>query len=409
MLHRFLQLAVLPIFTLTVPTTLARGEDVPKPVSRVDCDTDFAFRLYRTLAGDQEDFVLSPFSVSATLGMVSGGAAGQTLEELRTVLGAKMDEPAYHAAFPNLAGPVRNERGSDHVLLSIHNAMFLQEGAKIHAPFQTLLTETYGCELSRVDFQDRPQGAVALLNEFVRQGTNGRGDPIRHVDVPFDTRLVLANTFYFKGQWASRFSPTLTVPRPFYPTKDRPIRVRTMFQEHEYPLAVDADTILLGMPYRGNRFSMIVVLPKPHRDLREIERGLDAAKWRTWRAEMTSQKLQLHFPRFAFTSRHQLAPILTAMGAHTAFDRDLADFTRISDEKPLFINQAIHSAGIEVEESGTVAYAHTEMVGSFGGPEEPERPKILHVNRPFLFVIEDNQTGSLLFMGRVQNPAPAGP
>ena len=260
-----------------------------------------------------------------------------------------------------------------------------------------------------MDFRDRPQAAVARLNQFVRQGTNGRGDPIRHVDVPFDTQLVLANTFYFKGQWASRFSPNLTIPRPFYPTKDRPINVRTMYQEQEYPLAVDADTIILEIPYRGNRFSMIVVLPKPHRDLREIEQGLDAQKWRAWRADMTPQKLQLHFPRFAFTSRHELAPILIAMGARTAFDPEQADFTRISDVKPLFINQAIHSAGIEVEESGTVAHAHTEMGAGFGGPEEPERPKILHVNRPFLFVIQDNQTGSLLFMGRVQNPAPAGP
>jgi serine protease inhibitor len=399
MLHRFLQLAVLPFLTLTAP-----ADD-----TRVDCDTDFAFRLYRTLADDQEDFVLSPFSVSAALGMASGGAAGRTREELRTVLGAKMDEAAYHAQFPELLTPVRNARGSDHVRLSIHNAVFLQEGAKIHAPFQTLLTETYACELSRVDFRDRPQGAVALLNRLIRQGTNGRGEPIRHVDVPFQTQLILVNTFYFKGQWASRFSPNLTIPRPFYPTKDRPINVRTMYQEQEYPLAVDADTIFLEMPYRGNRFSMIVVLPKPHRDLREIEQGLDAQKWRAWRADMTPQKLQLHFPRFAFTSRHELAPLLTAMGARTAFDPEQADFTRISDVKPLFINQAIHSAGIEVEESGTVAHAQTVLpLTGFGG-EEPKRPKILHVNRPFLFVIQDNQTGSLLFMGRVRNPAPAGP
>ena len=409
MLHRLLQLAVLPILTLTVPTSLARGEDVPKPVSRVDCDADFAFRLYRTLAEDQENFVLSPFSVSAALGMVSGGAAGRTLEELRAVRGGDMEDARYHAAFATLRKSMQEVRYDDRVTLAMDNALFLQDRREILPAFQTFLETNYGCKLFRVDFEHQPLDTLNQLNQFVRVGTNGRGDPIQDTEIPNQTLLVLANTFFFKASWESPFGRADTKLRPFYPEPDRSIQVHTMYQKHTFPVAADEEAIILGLPYKHPRFMMHIVLPRPGRTLEEIEKGLDAKKWTAWRKATVMHELELYLPRFAFASRYELSPAITNMGAPSAFDPNHADFSGISEFKPLAINLVIHSVGIEVDESGTVAHAHTEVGGGFGEPEPLPLPSIVNVDRPFLFIITDLRHRTILFMGRVRNPAPAGP
>ena len=136
MLHRFARLAVLSFFALTAPAA----------ETRVDCDTDFAFRLYRTLAEDRKHFVLSPFSVSAALGMASGGAAGRTLEELRAVRGGDMEDAKYHSAFAALRQSMQAVRYDDRVTLAMDNALFLQDGRDILPAFQTFLDTTYGCQ-----------------------------------------------------------------------------------------------------------------------------------------------------------------------------------------------------------------------------------------------------------------------
>ena len=409
MLHRFVRLTVIPIVALVLVKSFSRGEDIPDPITRIECDTDFAFRLYRTLAEDRKHFVLSPFSVSAALGMVSGGAEGRTLEELRAVRGSDMEDAKYHAAFATLRKSMQAVKYDDRVTLAMDNALFLQDGREIQPAFQTLLETTYGCQLFRVDFEHQPLHTLNQLNQFVRVGTNGRGAPIQDTEIPIQTLLVLANTFYFKASWESPFGRADTTLRPFYPEPDRGIQVHTMYQKHTFPVAADEEAIILGLPYKHSRFIMYIVLPRPGRTLEEIEKGLDAKKWTAWRESTVKHELELYLPRFAFASRYELSPAIATMGAPSAFNRDQADFGGISELKPLAIDLLIHSVGVEVDESGTVAHAHTEVGGGFGEPEPLPLPSIVNVDRPFLFIITDLRHRSILFMGRVQNPAPAGP
>jgi serpin B len=218
------------------------------------------------------------------------------------------------------------------------------------------------------------------------------------------TRLVVANAIYFKGQWASRFDPGATRRRPFHLSASSSRQVPMMKQQQPFPYAERDGVQLLVLPYVGQSLHMLVLLP-PQGGLADLEKQLTAGHLEAWATHVAMCNVDVMLPRFSITSSHSLVKPLQALGLRDAFDAERADFSGMSRRRPLFIHTAEQTCLVEVNEEGTVAAAATHT--SHGGCSRPERlpARRFHADRPFLFLIRENSTGTVLFVGRVTNPA----
>ena len=285
------------------------------------------------------------------------------------------------------------------------NSLWPDEAYAILPAFATLIEKQYGAGITAVNFQTAHEQARLDINAWVEAKTN---DKIKEIIQPGmidgEIRLALVNAIYFKGDWLDQFDRQLTEEAPFWITTGDSAKVHMMTQTGTFEYAEDDHLQILELPYAGDDLSMVILLPRAVDGLGQIESALGPEQLDRWLGHLVTTKVKISLPRFKLMDRHWLKDALAAMGMGDGFDKSVADFSGIDGhkgkEKGLFLSEAIHQAIVEVNEEGTEASAATAIVVR----SMDEAPPVFRADHPFLFLIRDRITGSILFMGRLVRP-----
>ena len=366
-------------------------------------NSEFAFDLYHELRGKGDNLFYSPYSISLALAMTYGGAATTTEEQMAQVLRFTLPQEEVHPTFNGLDGTLESySQGEDAFQLNIANAIWGQEGYEFQQTYLDLLAQNYGAGLRTLDFAGDGDGAAETINEWVSEQTE---DKIKDLIPPGMlnslVRLVLTNAIYFNGQWVFQFEESATQNDTFTLLDDGTVNVPMMRQTETFMYAAGDGYQAVKLPYQGAPVSMLVLLPEEGR-FEEIEQALSADFVQELDGQSMVQSVILTMPKFSFESEFSLNEALVALGMEDAFGAG-ADFSGMTGSRDLHISDVIHKAFVGVDEAGTEAAAATAVIMVESAMEVVE-PVEMKVDRPFIFLISDDDTGTILFAGRVLNP-----
>ena len=381
-------------------------------------NSEFAIELYDYLADSPENLIYSPYSISLAFAMALAGASGETETQLRNALRFPADQARLHPAFFALGNAVSGDRppGAAPVdgefELGIANSLWLQKDFAFVEEYLELLADHYGAAPIPVDFMTNHEAARIQINGWVADKTQDRiMDLLQRGVLDRFTRLVLVNAIYFKAGWEYPFRDGSTREMPFYLLAGDPVTVDLMNVSAPLRYWRGDGLQAVELPYKYSRQHMLLIVPDRGR-YREVEQSLSTGLLGQIDEGLTRRSLNLWMPKFEFETQLGLADALQEFGARDAFDRERAEFDRINklsclrgDRDCLFIKDAIHKAFISVDEDGTEAAAATAIVfavAESGGPRP--QPLRVRIDRPFVFLIRDDATGSILFAGRVIDP-----
>lgn len=384
--------------------------DVPPPELQelVAGNNVFAMDMYRALNTQPGNLFFSPYSISTALAMTYAGARGETARQMAETLHFTLPQERLHPAVNALEQSLaKASEGADKKAFRLHgvNSLWGQKGYSFLPDFLDLLARHYGAGMQLVDFVSDPESARRTINDWISQQTEKK---IQNLIPPGSvnqlTRLVLANAIYFKASWQYPFEHRLTTDGPFYLLDGSEVQVPMMRMSRPAILryAQGEGYQAVELPYVGERMSMLILVPDAGR-FSAFETSLDAGKLQGIIASMEPQQVDLTLPRFRYEFSVGLAGILAEMGMSDAVDPGRADFSGIDGSRNLYISGVFHKAFVVVDEAGTEAAAATAVVVGLTGL--PVTGVVLRVDRPFIFLIRDTETGSILFLGRVLNPA----
>lgn len=374
--------------------------------SAVSGNTAFAVDLYQQLRGEPGNLFYSPFSISEALAMTWAGARGDTESQMAKALRFSLSQDKLHPAFNALDLALmsrgENAEGSDGgpFRLKLDNALWGQMGYQFQTPFLDTLALNYGAGLHIVDFQKAPDASRTLINDWVAEKTEDKiKDLLPEGSVDALTRLVLTNTVYFNAAWSEPFEKDQTKDLAFTKRDGTSIQVPTMAGYQEAPYGEGDGWAALDVPYGKRELSMLLILPTAG-TLDAFEASLTSEKLGEITGKLSTHGVSVTLPRFKIESQFSLAEQLSKLGMKDAFT-DAADFSGMNGKGGLFISAVVHKAFVDVNEAGTEAAAATGVVvGTTSAPEPAE----IHFDRPFLFVIRDRATKTILFFGRVEDP-----
>jgi serpin B len=369
-------------------------------------NTGFAFDLLKQIAGEQPDtnIFISPFSVSTVLQMVANGAAGDTKTEMQRVLKtAGLPPEALNAAGKDLNQSLKSQTN---VILNLANAIWYKNEFHLKPGFVSDNKNYFLAKLAGVNF-GKPESAQTI-NDWAETSTHGKIKQV--VQWPFDplTRVILANAIYFKGKWDRPFDKHATKNRAFYVLPGgTPKPVPTMRQSGHFNYQQGDGFQAVRLPYAGGRLQMYLFLPDTNSSPAKLLAGLNAETWQnTILPKFQDRQGMLALPRFKLDYDVIMNNPLKALGMRQAFTGG-ADFSAMADE-PLFVSEVRQKSFVEVNEEGTEAAAVTTVTMMAAGVPRPIKVFEMIVDRPFLFVIADDQTKSVLFMGVIYDPAGQG-
>lgn len=375
-------------------------KDNPNLRAVVYGNSEFAVEMYKKVgaAGEAGNIFFSPLSISTALSMTYAGARGETARQMADTLRFKLAAPDQHAAFGALAAALKPD--NKNYRLEISNALWGQQGYAFQPEFIELVKKYYAGGFNTVDFAGATEASRLTINRWVEQKTADKiKDLLAKGSLTELTRLVLTNAIYFKGDWATKFKPEMTKPMPFHVSAEKTVDVQMMRQTGDFLFSENEDVKVLELPYVGKDLSMVLLLPKTN--MADLDAKLDAARLAEWTGQVTEREVDIYLPKFKFETKYELQDLLSGMGMVDAFALPPADFSGISGQKDLYITKVIHQAIIEVNEEGSEAAAATAVI--MGVKAVLHKP-VFKADRPFLFLIRHNETGSILFMGRVNNP-----
>ncbi len=375
--------------------------DLQKAAPLVEGTNEFAVDLYLRLAnesGDKNVFI-SPWSIATALQMVRLGAQGETLDQMTATLNITgVDD------IDETIGAVQNDLNGadgDDFQLAVANRVWGREDLHIIEEYLALVANHYGAPLERLDFGGDPGGSADSINAWVSENTAGKIEEI--VDKSLfsqATSLVLTNAIYFKGNWSRQFKEEHTKDDDFHLSDGTTAQVPVMFQKTKFAHAEGYGVRMLSLPYVGDRLSMIVLLPQGEVPLADVDAMLDS-NLLDLVGYLEEKEVLVWLPKFRVETEYSLAKQLAAMGMPTAFGA--ADFSGITTSERISISEVLHKAFVEVNEEGTEAAAATAVIMTRSMAANA-RPVEFRVDRPFIFLIRDNVTGALLFIGRVMDP-----
>ncbi len=384
-----------PSLITELPRSLSQAE-----LDLIEAGNAFALKLFREIDAQEAataNIFVSPLSVSMALGMTYNGAAGETQQAMAQTLefqGLNLDEvnQGYRDLIDLLFGL------DPQIEWQLANSIWYREGFSVEPSFLDVNRTFFDAQVEALDFS--APGAADVMNQWVSDGTNGRIEEI--VDDPIDplTVMFLINAIYFKGDWRHQFDRDLTRDAPFTLLDGSEVTTPTMSHEDAVDVRTGGDDLVrvLEMPYGGDAFTMMVVLP--HRDvsLQSVVEALDTERWASWIADLYANELFVEMPKFSFEYEISLEDVLTSLGMGVAFT-EAADFSKINPLGGLFISEVKHKTFVQVDEEGTEAAAATSVeMGFTSGPGR------FVIDRPFLFAIRERLSGTILFMGRMVDP-----
>jgi len=373
--------------------------------SFVDGNTAFALDLYSRLKAAPGNLFFSPYSISTALAMTYAGARGETEKQMARVFHFDKDQHQVHASFGELQHQLNEASQQQGIELSIANSLWAQKGHPFLAEFVETAKREYQANINQADFKTAAEAARGEINDWVAQKTKGKIQNILPSgSLDGMTRLVLANAIYFKGVWATPYDKDQTSVQPFHVSSASKVDVPLMHHLDTVKYMENTDVQALEVPYKSNGLSMVILLPRQINGFGALENELAPALLSRSLSQMKQQKVEIFLPRFKLESTFELNDTLSRMGMPDAFG-ERADFSGMDGIKFLYISGVFHKAWGEVNEVGTEAAAATAvaMVGRAAMNPPPPTP-VFRADHPFIFLIRDTRSGSVLFVGRLANP-----
>ena len=374
----------------------------------IEGNSESAFDLYQALRQQKGNLFYSPYSISLALAMTYAGARGETEQQMANTLHFELQQALLHPAFNaldlELASRGEGAKGKDDKGFRLHivNAIWGQKDYKFLNQFLDVLAVNYGAGLRLLDFISEPEQSRITINNWVSDQTEGKIKDLIPQGVIDDlTRLVLTNAIYFNAAWLNPFENELTSDRAFHLLEGDDVTVPMMTQTNSFGYATGDGYQAVELLYDGSELSMIILLPNSGQ-FESFQNSLNAALVDHIVSDLQSRQVSLTMPKFEFESEFSLADTLAAMGMPMAFS-DEADFSGMTGNSELTISDVVHKAFVSVDEAGTEAAAATAVV--VGLTSAPEQPVQVTVDRPFIFLIRDIETGTILFVGQVMNPS----
>jgi len=370
----------------------------------VDANNKFAIDLYSKYKTNEGNVFFSPYSISTALAMTYEGARGQTAEEMQKVFYFPEDSNTMRNGYANLYAEIN--KPDKKYKLSVANALWAENDFQFLDEYFNVVDQYYNGKVTNLDFKRDPEGSRVTINNWVEDKTNDKiKDLIPSGVINSMTRLVLTNAVYFKGEWVKQFNKDDTIERDFTTDSNNIVKAFMMQRtddESIYNYGENNILQILEMPYSGDDLSMLIILPKDN-NLEDVEKSFTTDELSDWKDELKEQRVNVFLPRFKFETKYFMAEDLAEMGMPTAFGN--ADFSGMTGKMDLAISQVIHQAFVEVNEEGTEAAAATAVImkETSAGPGGPTIP-VFNANHPFIFIIQQKDTGNILFMGRVSNP-----
>lgn len=418
---------------MKTPVLLLTLAALAMPQLRAANDTDAAATainalgielLAKTGKSPDENALLSPYSIQEALSMTYAGAAGKTHEEMMKVLHFPPDDAGLSASFAALRKQLTDletstaqivadsKRGGpkEPVTFSVANRLYGQKGYEFRPKFLDLLKQDYGAPLEQLDFVNAFGPATKLINTWVADQTHERiRDLIPDGALTKDTRLVLVNAIYFKAAWMNEFADGATQPAPFRTGGGEARNIPTMRHTSKYGYAQKEGYTAVTLPYIGSGLQFLILLPDDAKGLPALEAKL-TPEMLAGSAKLETREVDLSMPKFKMEPPvMQLSAQLKALGMKTAFDdpQGSANFDAMAPRSPdeyLYISEVFHKTFLSLDEHGTEAAAATAVVMMRALAEMPSEPKEVRVDHPFIFAIQDRNSGACLFLGRMNDP-----
>lgn len=365
----------------------------------------FAFDMYHQLRQKNQNLFFSPLSISEALAMTYVGAEGETKAEMAKALHFKMSDDHLKYAFKGLDSHLKSFNTSKDYTLNMANAVWPEKSFSIQKSFSDDVKMYFASKSTSVDYKNHAGGVKNTINNWIAKQTHNRIlNMIPSIDP--NTKLILTNAVYFKAKWLNEFDEALTNKKPFYLHDTTEIEVDMMHKTSYLKYVEEADYQAVTLPYNTRGTSMVIILPKKGKYDRVVS-GLKSDTLNTIKKNLTTKyDVALSLPKFKITTETvDLVSQFQALGMRHAFSKS-ADFSGISKDKGLEITQILHKAFIEISEKETEAAAATVVMmgvtSAYTPP--PSELKVMHVNRPFIMIVKDEETGQVLFMGNIVNP-----
>lgn len=389
---------------LAVPVTAQRGRKVSKNMQAVvQGNNQFSLDLYHHLAKDDGNLFFSPYSISNALAMTYAGARGETAGQMSDTLNFPFSQDKFHPAFGELVKHLNVGDSKRKYKLNVANALWGQKGYAFLPDFLNLNKNHYGAEVRELNFYKNTEGARKTINDWVENATNKKiKDLIPQGNLAKDTRLVLTNAIYFKAGWMLAFPKQGTKEEVFHAPSGK-VKVPMMHKSEPVQYYGGKFFQAVSLPYDWRQLSMVIVLPKKGHSLSQVEKQLNSETFSALLKKMKTYQVDTKLPKFKITYKIKLKKTLSEMGMPLAFSKN-ADFSGMTTQEKLFIDQVIHKAYVNVHEKGTEAAAATAVLIRPTVSLPNYQKATFHADRPFIILIRENQTGSILFMGRVLNP-----
>jgi len=389
------------------PRNTSPAVDATDLARLVDGNNAFAFDLYQTLRQTEANLFYSPYSISEALAMTYAGARGETEKDMAEALNFTLSQDRLHPAFNSLDLHLKQRgqgaKGKDEEGFRLHvvNAIWGQKDYKFLTSFLDVLAQNYGAGLRILDFINETEQSRLNINKWVSDHTEERiKDLVPEGAIDQLTRLVLTNAIYFNAAWQYPFDEDATSDGLFHLLSDSDVTVPMMKQTESFRIAEGDDYQAVELPYDGQELSMVILLPRAGQ-FDTFEEKLDAELVNAIIGNLETHEVALTMPKFEYESSFGLKKALSTLGMGVAFTTD-ADFSGMNGQRDLVVHDVLHKAFVSVDEAGTEAAAATAViVGVTSIPAEPIEVKI---DRPFIFLIRDVETGTILFVGRVLNP-----
>jgi serpin B len=367
----------------------------------VDANNQFGIDVLQKLAEEEDgNIFISPYSIFTALSMTYEGARGNTADEMANVLHLPDKDRERLGSFAKVQNDIN--KGSTEYDLSTANAIWPQEGGNFKELFLNTIKQYYYGKVQELDYDTDPEACRKTINDWVENQTKDRiKDLIPRGVIDTLTYLVLTNAIYFKGEWVYEFDEDDTEEKTFHaPSGD--VRTDMMHlkveDEDSLPFFENSDMKAVELPYKGDQLSMVLVLPKTG-TIDELVTAMDRDMLEEIEDGLEEEELDVYIPKFKLETKYSLVPVMKALGMMEAFGD--ADFSGMTDDVPLQISEIIHQTFIEVDEKGTEAAAATAVVMRETSVGESY---VFNANQPFLYMIRQNDTGNILFMGTMKDP-----
>ncbi|MBN2789334.1 MAG: serpin family protein [Candidatus Delongbacteria bacterium] len=384
-------------------TDLEPKTDQPYDASKGN--NEFMLKAYSKLSADEknDNIFFSPYSISSALAMTFAGSNGNTEVEMAKALEFTKNTDAFHQDFSKITDKI-NEIGKKGIVkLSVANSLWMQEGYTFLDAFKNIGKKYYNAQIENLNFAE-DEKSRQIINQWVEEKTNDKiKELIQQGILDALTRLVLTNAVYFKGEWKEQFQKNATKTTTFHNAKGNDVASEMMYNKAMYGYYENDKFQFLEMPYKGNDVSMLVLLPKETQGLGKIESELNMSTIDSAIDNIKGKEVKVYFPKFKLNLSYELSSLMKDLGMNDAFTK-AADFSKMTGNKELYISAIIHKTFIEVDEKGTEAAAATAVVMRMKGAMPQPCPEF-KCDHPFFYFIRENETGTILFTGRLNDPS----